>query len=173
MFNYIVLLRSVLFWDIAQCIVVTPYCCFRTAFQSHLQRSRSWPTKMGLTGCPELLVRNYHYLLCNISEAHISFTLWQKLEITHSLVASCRLLRRPMQNPCGHQQHSSTVYKKRSKVISGGRLQVASLVSWRMWGLPRSWSCNLCGCLCNISLTCWKSSDQGLVTEVGPWHHGV
>ena len=28
MFNYLVLLRSELFWDITQCIVVIPYCCF-------------------------------------------------------------------------------------------------------------------------------------------------
>ena len=34
------LTRSVLFWDITQCIVVIPYSCFRTTYQSHLQSSR-------------------------------------------------------------------------------------------------------------------------------------
>jgi len=28
MYNYVVLLRSELFWDITQCIVVIPYRCF-------------------------------------------------------------------------------------------------------------------------------------------------
>jgi len=85
--------------------------------------------KLGLTGYPRLLVRNYPSMLHNIPEEHISSVLWEKLEILYCLVASYRLLRRLMQNPCAHQERSLTVYKKRSKVILGGRLQVASLVS--------------------------------------------
>jgi hypothetical protein len=28
---------------------------------------------MGLIGCPEMSVRNYHYMLCNIAEEHRSY----------------------------------------------------------------------------------------------------
>ena len=35
----------------------------------------SWPLRMGLIGCPETSVRNYHYLLCNSIEEHNSHLL--------------------------------------------------------------------------------------------------
>jgi len=36
LYHQIIIVRSVLFWDIAQCTVVTPYRHFRTTYQSHL-----------------------------------------------------------------------------------------------------------------------------------------
>jgi hypothetical protein len=32
------------------------------------RRTISWPMKMGPIGCPETMVRNYHYVLCDIPE---------------------------------------------------------------------------------------------------------
>jgi len=32
----------------------------------------SWTLRMGLIGCPKMLVRNYHYSLCNNPEEHSS-----------------------------------------------------------------------------------------------------
>jgi len=32
----------------------------------------SWTLRMGLIGCPQMSVRNYHYLLCNNPEEHSS-----------------------------------------------------------------------------------------------------
>jgi len=32
---------------------------------------KGWESlKRGLIGCPEMLIRNYHYMLCNIAEEH-------------------------------------------------------------------------------------------------------
>jgi hypothetical protein len=54
-------------------ILVTPYRRFGKTNRFHLQGSRnstitSWPLKMGRIGCPETLVRKYHYMLRNIPE---------------------------------------------------------------------------------------------------------
>jgi len=35
------MLRSVLFWNITQCMVVIPYKYFRTTYRSYLQGSRN------------------------------------------------------------------------------------------------------------------------------------
>jgi len=130
MFNYIVLLRSALFWDITQCIVVIPYPCFGDNLSVPSSIVKILTHEDGTDRLSQrVLVRNYHYMLRHIPEEHISSTLWEKLEILYCLVASYRLLRRLMQNQCDHQQRSLTVYKKRSKVILAGRLQMASLVS--------------------------------------------
>jgi len=62
-------IRSALFWDIIQCIVVIPYRCFRTTYQSHLKGPRIQEE------CPKMSVRNYHYILHNIPEEHRSHLL--------------------------------------------------------------------------------------------------
>jgi hypothetical protein len=49
-------MRSVLFSEIMQCIVVIPCRHFGTTYQSNLQKY------------PETAVRNYHYMLRNIPE---------------------------------------------------------------------------------------------------------
>jgi len=54
----------VLFGDITQCTVATPYQCFGTTYQSHHQGFLT----MGPIGCPKMSVRNYHSMLCNIPE---------------------------------------------------------------------------------------------------------
>ena len=58
-------MRSALFWDITQRILVTHYRCFVTTYRSHLQRSinsriTSLPLKMGPIGCLETSVRKYY-----------------------------------------------------------------------------------------------------------------
>jgi hypothetical protein len=55
-------MRTVLFWAITQCVVVIPYRHFGINYCSHLQE------KIGLIGCPEMSVNNYHYMLCNTPE---------------------------------------------------------------------------------------------------------
>jgi len=55
-------LRTTLFWDITQGVVVIPYRCFGTTYWSHLQQSRT-------------TVRNYHYSLRNNAEEHSSHLL--------------------------------------------------------------------------------------------------
>jgi len=37
-------MRSVLFWDVRQCRVVIPCCCFGETYQSHLQQSTNFLT---------------------------------------------------------------------------------------------------------------------------------
>ena len=64
-------LRSALFWDVTQRIVVIPYGRFGTTYRSELQGPRnplSWPLKMGPISCPEKSVSNYHCKLRNIAE---------------------------------------------------------------------------------------------------------
>jgi len=36
----------------------------------------SWSLKLGLTGCPEMLVRNYHSMLCNMSGKRKPHMIW-------------------------------------------------------------------------------------------------
>jgi len=68
-----------LFCDIIQHIVVSPYRRFGTIYRSHLQdnesKKDSWQLKMGQIGCPETSVRNYHCMLCNIPEQRRSHLL--------------------------------------------------------------------------------------------------
>jgi hypothetical protein len=59
-------LRSALFYDITQRRVVITYRRFGTTYRAYLQGSTdldSLPLKMGLIGCPETSVSNYHYTL--------------------------------------------------------------------------------------------------------------
>ena len=70
-------LRSPLFCDITQRMVVIPWrCLWRTGWYN-LQGSEnsrfldswiSWPLKMGPIGYPKILVRNYHHSLRSITE---------------------------------------------------------------------------------------------------------
>jgi len=52
-------MRSALFWNITQRVVLISYWRFRTTYRSHLQ---------GPIGCPETSVRNYGSALPNIPE---------------------------------------------------------------------------------------------------------
>jgi hypothetical protein len=54
-------MRTALFWDITQRVLVVPYRRFGTTYQSHLQDS--WHLRMEPVGCPETSVRNYHHSL--------------------------------------------------------------------------------------------------------------
>jgi len=62
-------MRYALFWDVTQHIMVIPYHCFGTTYQSCCEGWRieefldSWLLKIGLIGCPKMPVRNYHYTL--------------------------------------------------------------------------------------------------------------
>ena len=49
----------------------------------------SWPLKMGLIGCPEVLVRNNHYSLRNIPEERSSFPICTKLVVKKILKVTC------------------------------------------------------------------------------------
>ena len=72
-------ITSVLFWNTAQRRVVIPYRRFGTTYQSHLEGSRkpnSWPSTMGLVGCPHTSLSNYHHTLRNIPEHRRSRVLW-------------------------------------------------------------------------------------------------
>ena len=57
-------LRSALFWNITQRVVVIPHRRFGTDSLSGI----SWNLKMEPIGCPEKPVRNYHYSVRNIPE---------------------------------------------------------------------------------------------------------
>jgi hypothetical protein len=59
-------LQTVLFWAGMQCVVVIPYSCFGTTYWSHLQGSKL----LEPLGCPETLIRNYHYTQCDSPEEH-------------------------------------------------------------------------------------------------------
>jgi hypothetical protein len=67
-------LRSALFWDITQRMVVIPCWRFGRTGWYKLQGSGnsrfldSWPLKMGPIGYPETSVRNYHHTLRNNQE---------------------------------------------------------------------------------------------------------
>jgi len=67
-------MRAMLFWDISQCIVEIPDQRYETTYWSQLQGSRK-SEMMGPIGCPDMLVRNYHYMLCNIPKEHRSHLL--------------------------------------------------------------------------------------------------
>jgi hypothetical protein len=58
-------MRTVLFWVIAQQVVVIAYQHFGATYWSHLQEGT---LKMGPVGFPEMLMMNYQYLLCNNPE---------------------------------------------------------------------------------------------------------
>jgi hypothetical protein len=64
--------RSAVFWNITQRMVVKPCQRFGTTYQFHFQGSWnpriSWPSNMWPIGCPETSVRNYYYMLRNITE---------------------------------------------------------------------------------------------------------
>ena len=75
-------------WAITQRVLVISYRRFGTTYLSHLQGSRitdsrikdSWPLKMGLIGCPQKSVRNYHSLLHNTPEersSHLTYKVVQ------------------------------------------------------------------------------------------------
>jgi len=82
-------MRSALFWVITQWVVVISCRHFGTIIGPILkgrELSDSWPLKMGPIVCPEMSIRNYHYLLHNYSEEcsfHIfpwsSVPLWWQL----------------------------------------------------------------------------------------------
>jgi len=71
-------MRPAFFWNFTQSRLSAPYRGFGTSHRSHLHASwnptrkpfflDSLPVKMGLIGCPETSVRNYHYTLRNIQE---------------------------------------------------------------------------------------------------------
>jgi len=56
-------------WDLCSSGVVNLYQCFRTIQED------SWPLKMGPTVCPEMSVKNCHYVLCNFPKEHRSHLL--------------------------------------------------------------------------------------------------
>jgi len=60
-------MRSPLFGDVTQLLLVVSYLRFGTAYRSHLQRSSS-PLKMGPTDCSETSLINYHTKLRSIPE---------------------------------------------------------------------------------------------------------
>jgi len=54
---------------ITEYILVVPYQCFGTTYRFHLQGSRNLLGFLDLEdSCPKTLVRNCHYMLCNILE---------------------------------------------------------------------------------------------------------
>jgi len=55
-------MRSVLFWNVTQQIVV----------KNSKKTLISWPLKMGPIGCPETSVRNCHFMARNIPEKRTS-----------------------------------------------------------------------------------------------------
>jgi len=67
-------MRSALFRNITQRIMVIPYRRFGTTYRFRLQGSRSprRPLKMGPTSCPETSVWTYHSTLHNSAEEHSS-----------------------------------------------------------------------------------------------------
>jgi hypothetical protein len=56
-------MRSSLFWDITQRVLIIPYRCFEKSYQFHLQRSRN-PRKLDFL----MSGRNCHHALRNIPE---------------------------------------------------------------------------------------------------------
>ena len=60
-------MRSSLFGDVTQLLLVVSYRRFVITYLSHLQRSSS-PLKMGPTGCSKTLLINYHTKFHNIPE---------------------------------------------------------------------------------------------------------
>jgi len=80
------LLRSAVFWEFAQCRMVStdisgqPISLILKDQGSLTAR----PLKMGLTGCHETLIQNFHSILCKVPEEHISFALCGSLKL-HTL----------------------------------------------------------------------------------------
>lgn len=79
-------LRTGLFWVIMQRVVVIYYWCFGTPRWSNPLGSRisldSYTLTMGLVGCPEASVRNYHYSQCNNPEERSSLNV-------HNYLCTC------------------------------------------------------------------------------------
>ena len=75
-----------LFWGVTQRIVVNICRRFETTYEFHLQGSH---VKMGPTGCPETLVRNYHYSLRNTPEERNSYMSVQLFEMGHDTFLVC------------------------------------------------------------------------------------
>ena len=67
--------RTALFWLITEKVVVIPYQLFGTGYWSHRHGSRIQRRKMGLIGCPKMLVIKYHYCLRNKPEECSSYPL--------------------------------------------------------------------------------------------------
>jgi hypothetical protein len=65
-------MRSALFWDVMQGIMINSYWSFWTTYRSHFQGSRN-PRR--LEGCHETSVRNYHCTPRNIPEERRSHLL--------------------------------------------------------------------------------------------------
>jgi hypothetical protein len=65
-------LKSALFWDVTQRVVLNPCRRFETIYRFHLRRSRnpriSWSSNMWPIGCTETSIRNYYYTLRNTPE---------------------------------------------------------------------------------------------------------
>jgi len=57
MCSEIIYLRTAFFWVITQRVVVIPHRRFGPTYMSLFQG----PLKMGVKGCTEMSVRNYHY----------------------------------------------------------------------------------------------------------------
>jgi hypothetical protein len=66
-------MRSALFWDTTQCLVVVLYRRFGTNCRAHRKGSRN---QLGPIGCPETSVQNYHFTVRNISEERRSDFIW-------------------------------------------------------------------------------------------------
>ena len=62
-------MRTALFWDITQGVVVVSYRPIGPFFKSK-EYKKKLPLKMGPIGSPATSVRNYHYLLYNNPEKH-------------------------------------------------------------------------------------------------------
>jgi len=60
------------FWNFGNCALLGYYA---VSSWSHLQESKSWPQMIGLIQCPETLVKNQHYSLCNIPDERNSHQL--------------------------------------------------------------------------------------------------
>jgi hypothetical protein len=60
-------MKTALFWDITQRVMVISYWRFGTTYWYHLQGSRI----LGRTGCPEMSVKNDHYWLRNRTKSAV------------------------------------------------------------------------------------------------------
>jgi hypothetical protein len=78
------LMRTALLWGIMQRQVAILDRRFGTTYRSHLQgdwvkkSSTSWPLKMGLTGCPETSINDYHSTPRNMLLSSSSSPLWSR-----------------------------------------------------------------------------------------------
>jgi hypothetical protein len=122
-------IRSMLFWDILQCIAGIPYRCFETIYQSHLKGSRIQE------GCPKTSVRNYHYMLRNIPEEHRSHLLQGRSLKTHTatneLVSDKQLENSVEGNSCGLIWY--TIQPTKNSYVTGARIILQEI---HFWDLP-------------------------------------